>query len=984
MKLSVLSAAVGSAMRIAAASAVVLSPAVVAQQAEPASQTSDDMVERIQVTGSNIRGVDLEGSQPLTVLDEEDIAKTGANTISELMRTVSQTRGGVGTFDTTQSGATSTSTPPGQAAASLRGIGPSATLTLVNGRRIAASSFAAGTENFVDINSIPASAIKRVEILATGASAIYGADAVAGVINYILKDDYEGLELNASYENTVDDDDHGAINLQALWGTQVADGNLTLFADYYDRKSIRATDFAATRDPILQSGYSYLPKPTPNIYYLSTQDFYEIGAPNCETELVSTELDEDICAYYGNQDDFFETPLETFSGGLTFTRDIDDMVWKTDILASHSSSTSYSTPAPINQINDEEGPWVALDALDVFPDATRNALLDGIYSEFFDTYLGRELEGFRYDARFESPRTVEVDTTAVRLVSSLSGSWGEWDWEGGVTYSRSESEQEAVAGIYNRYRYSAAVFGELCSDGSFASYNAGTDNLSCATGTLLPSYNPFAVDDAANQEILALTQSRPTRDGTSEVMGVDFKVNGSLMEFGGDFIRMAAGVELRHEEITDDPSLEAQARPENGYLVDVYGFGSSKSSADRRQFGVFTEFHIPLTEQVDVSLAGRFDDYDDFGSTFNPKVGVTYRPTDNLILRGSWSTAFRAPSLTQAGVDLRTTRASFDCSANQAVSDLYCEGEGAVRGNNVLELGNPRLEAEESESYSLGLAYSPTKYTHLTIDYWQFDHEEIVDTNMTGVLARAINDASLRHCGLVPQGETGISYEERLCLVTDNNGLTIEEDGANLNQILANWVEFENPRYAELPLFRDHVLQLENTGTQELEGIDLSLTHDIVFDQGDLELGLSGTHYLTYDRNKPGSDEIESLAGQFRYPETIATAEIFWTTEDWYAGAYIYYTDSYKDETIRLRGREIDELEALGALDENGERDISSWTTVSFSAGYYFENADVRLTIDNLFDRDAPVAYGSARGFDAYNHDPYGTMYTLSLSYYFD
>jgi outer membrane cobalamin receptor len=160
--------------------------------------------------------VDLEGSQPLTVITSKDIERSGAVSLTELLRTVNQTRGGTGTFNTAQSGATSTSTPPGQAAAALRGMGPSSTLTLVNGRRIAASSFASGTENFVDINSIPLAAIERIEILATGASAIYGADAVAGVINYILKDDFQGFELSAQYGQSEVSADESELGFQAF------------------------------------------------------------------------------------------------------------------------------------------------------------------------------------------------------------------------------------------------------------------------------------------------------------------------------------------------------------------------------------------------------------------------------------------------------------------------------------------------------------------------------------------------------------------------------------------------------------------------------------------------------------------------------------------------------------------------------------------------------------------------------------------------
>ena len=949
---------------------------------EPVNE--DETVERIQVTGSNIRGANMEGAQPLTVLTSDDIARTGASTISELMRTVTQARGGVGTFDTTQSGATSTSTPPGQAAASLRGIGPSSTLTLVNGRRIAASSFAAGTENFVDINSIPASAVERVEILATGASAIYGADAVAGVINYILKDDYEGLELSTNYENTTNSNDHGALNFQMLWGKNFENSNLTAFVDYYDRKAIRAVDFSQTREPILQSSYSYLAKGQPNIYFNSARDGNEMPAPNCADELTITEFGEEICAYYANEDDYFETPLETLSGGFTYTYQGDNLTWRTDLLASHTKSTSFSTPAPINQVDDEEGAWIGVDALDVLDETTRNSILDNLYVDPFDTVAGRELEGFQYDARFSSPRTVEIETDAIRLVTSVLGYFGDWEWEAGALYSRSESEQVATQGIYNRYLYTAAAHGELCDNGNIAQYNSDDDSLSSAGSNLLSAYNPFLVGDAQNDAILGLTQARPTRDGTSEVFGVDAKINGEIAQFNGNAVLLAAGVEFRREEITDMPSLDSQARAENDFLVDVFGFGSSASAADRNQMGIFTEVFVPVSDKFDISLAGRFDDYNDFGSTFNPKVGFTYRPLDNLVLRGSWSTAFRAPSLTQAGVQLRTTRASFDCSVNSAVADLYCEGQGTVRGNNVLELGNPALRAEESETYSFGFAYSPTDNTHITVDYWTFDHEDIVDTNMTGVLNEAITDASLRHCGVLDEGEIGISYLEDLCLVTDSQGNTIEDDGANLTEILDAWVAFDDPRFAELPLFRDHILLLDNTGTQELEGIDWNVTHDINMSRGTLELGLSGTHYLTYDRNRPGSDQIESLAGTFLYPETVATAELFYVEEDWYVGAYVFYTGSYDDDIIRLRGREIDELIDIGAItEENQERDVSSWTTVTLSAGYYFDNADIRLTVDNLFDRDAPTAYGSGRGFDAYNHDPFGTRYTLAFSYYF-
>mgnify|MGYP000175334110 FL=1 len=939
-------------------------------------------IEKIVVTGSRIKGVDLEGKQPLVIINADDIRNSGASSVSELMRQISQTRGGEGSFSTSESGATSTSTPAGQAAASLRGLGPSSTLTLINGRRVAASSFASGTQNFVDVNSIPLAAIERIEVLATGASAIYGADAVAGVINYILKKDYRGAELNLSYGDSFESSNEGKTNLNLVMGTEIAGGNLTVFADYFDREDFSAQDRDFTKDPLLANSYSYLPKNTPNIYYYSARSGNEIGSPNCKTELVTTEFGEDICAYYGNEDDMLNSELETGSLGFIFNRDIGELVWNTDFFYSHTKSTANSRPAPINQIDDSDGPWVNETALDIFSDDVRNDLLDQMYIDPFYTMADRKLYGFQYDARFAAPRTVEVETNAFRLVSSLAGEFGDWEWESAVTLSKSESEQEAIAGIYNRYKYTAAVNGELCGDGSFADYDYDSDSLSCAAGAPLAMYNPFLEGDASNDAILAMAQEKPTRDGESTVYGWDARITGDLFEFNDDIVRAAFGLEARKEEITDVPSLNARARTENEYLVDVYGFGSSLSEADRFQWGAFAEFHIPLNEMVELQLAGRYDDYDDFGDTFNPKVAITVKPNDDLILRASWSTSFRAPSLTQAGVKLRTTTATYDCGANQAVADLYCGGDSFESSPNVLELGNPNLRAEESESISLGFAYSPSENTTITVDYWKFEHEDLVDTDMTAVLARAATDASLRHCGVIAEGQVGISYDEALCDYTDSSGLTIEDAGANLTEIKDSWV-FDNTRDDGLPLYRDHIIQLENTGEQNVSGIDLAFDHKVEFNQGVLSFAVDATHYLEFERNKAGSSEIEKLVGTWRYPENIASARVAWSQDAFYSSLTVDYTSSYEDDVEGLRGRQIDELDAMGKLDENGERDVDSWVTVRANIGYDFENMNINLTINNLFDEEPPVAYGSSRGFDSINHDALGANYRLSMTYFF-
>ena len=316
-------------LTIAAAVSTLLCPA---SNAYSQTQSDTDNIERVEITGSRLKGVDLEDTVPLTVIDQETIARSGANTLYELLKDISVLKGGSGTFSTSQSGGTSTSTPAGQAAASLRGMGPSATLTLINGRRVAPSSFAAGTENFVDVNAIPLAAIERIEILATGASAVYGADAVAGVINYILKDDFQGSELNASFSDSTARSEDSKKQLNWVYGKDLGTSHLTLFADVFDRNALQASDRSITAQPPLVNSYSYLPtlENSPNLYYYSSRSGDELPAPNCQSPLVTTQFGEQICAYYPNQHDYLETPFQSISTGFMFNSQLGDIEWHTD------------------------------------------------------------------------------------------------------------------------------------------------------------------------------------------------------------------------------------------------------------------------------------------------------------------------------------------------------------------------------------------------------------------------------------------------------------------------------------------------------------------------------------------------------------------------------------------------------------------------------------------------------------------------------
>ena len=311
-----------SPLALAVAGSFFVSPFVLSAQ-EVAKD--EQKIEKIEVTGSRIKGVDLEGTQPLVVISAADIKNSGASTVYDLLKDVGQLRGGSGTFSTSESGTASNDTPAGQAAASLRGLGPSSTLTLINGRRVAASSFAAGTENFVDINAIPVSAIERVEILATGASAIYGADAVAGVINYVLKKDFDGAEIDLSYGNSTASSDEGKAGVNLIWGKSFGSSNLTVFADYFDRKDFAYSDRDLTDETwsLSTRGQFASVRYTASDYLDPVSDEY-VGFPDpaCPSELIvvtDPTYGDRACGYNPNKDMLIRPALESASGGFMFS-----------------------------------------------------------------------------------------------------------------------------------------------------------------------------------------------------------------------------------------------------------------------------------------------------------------------------------------------------------------------------------------------------------------------------------------------------------------------------------------------------------------------------------------------------------------------------------------------------------------------------------------------------------------------------------------
>lgn len=594
---------------LAVAVAMALSSHAFAQTQSAASASRSDeteILDAIIVTGSNIKGVDLAKSQPVVVITAQDIKESGAISVTDLINKISETGGGTGNFSTTSSGARQADSPAGSAGISLRGLGTASTLTLINGRRIAASSFANGSQNFVDVNMIPLSAVDRVEILTTGASAIYGADAVAGVVNFILRKDFDGglLSLSSGESEAGSNDSRNNANL--VWGKSGDKGRALVVVDLYQKAALYDRDRRSTANS---------PRPSRQGTFASFNnadiDYFDVVEASCPASLrhddnpLPSGPDGEYCEFNRNAFTATDPARKSISVlgsfGYSFSENLE---FFSDISFGRNTATAST----------EGAPW------DAEISGTHPNISAGLV-----TALGFNpaIEGLYAFGRFNELRTVEVTTNAWRALGGLKGTVGAWDWESALSFSQSKSDQVALAGIYNRVRFEAALFGELCSNG----------DVTCSPGSGGLFYNPFNGGTSNSAALLDLLSEDVNRKGQSKLYSWDAKFNGALGKIGDRDIQWAFGTEVRREKITDEPSLLATANPVTG-IVPVIGFGSTAADASRTSYAFFAEALLPITETFEVRLAGRYDHYSDFGGDFNPAASFRWQPSESFLIRG--------------------------------------------------------------------------------------------------------------------------------------------------------------------------------------------------------------------------------------------------------------------------------------------------------------------------------------------------------------
>lgn len=946
-----------------------------------ATYANDDevMLEEVVATGSHIKGLDLEGATNAVQLDSKDIMESGADSLSALLEGLSVTGGGNGTFSTEGAGPGSDQSPVGSSAVSLRGLGTSSTLTLINGRRVSVASFAkGGTESFVDINSIPLAAIERVEILPSGASATYGADAVAGVVNVILKKDYEGLQISSSYGNSTASSDNGKTNLNLVWGKSTENARGMVVVDYFKREALYERDRDATATSLDPSADSSFASFYADQFSGSIDEAIEEAECAAEAETGNRFKPGDSqygrsCFY--NVNDIVAAQGEFESLGVTGTFDYEfgDVTWFNEFMYQTNTSRGNRAGSPWNYDVSIDNPYWD----------NEQALIDQLESNFETLrgdytaqggltieQLAAAVEGYWGDpagsinaiqsfGRFSEPRETEVETSSLRFVSGLQGEFQNWDWETALTYGHSESDQKGLPGLYKSAEFEASLAGKLCENGEIA----GSGESCADLGSTEIWYSPFNGQRNQADGLIDILQADASRKGESNLYAWDFKASTlDLFMMPAGSVAGAFGAEWRREEVKDTPSAESVAT--NSNPEPIIGFSSTGADYDRDQYATYGELSIPLMENLEAQVAGRYDEYSDFGGEFNGKVGLRYQFSDALIFRTNWSESYRAPSLAQAGLTTKLTSHTVYCDDENLFTQFigeqdqyYCEdGEISTRGLDTELVGNKDLKSETANTYGFGVLIRPTMDIELNIDWWRIEYNNtIVDDEDAYIVST-----------LLGQTDAVFTTDE---IETGKPGIQVACDPSD--------VACTNPEILDI-----HA-QPFNAGKQTVEGVDLVYTH-YLYDglHGNVTFYFDASYLMTFDEELVKGFGIEEKAGGYSYPRLAANAKVRWGYNQWSSSLSANYTGEYRDDPIADSAATY--YGDLGIPVPEEDRTIPSWTTYDLSVSYDFANDSyVQLNVNNLLDEEPNLALGSSANVDYSNTNIMGRFVTLRYNHVF-
>lgn len=684
--------------------------------------SAQDKVERVEVTGSYIRRAQSETASPVQVITRDEIEKAGKATVAEYLQTLSvDNQGSVPTtFSSGFSGG-------GAAGLSLRGMGAASTLILINGRRIANYAYADdGTKAFGDINVIPSAAVERIEILKDGASAVYGSDAVAGVVNVILRKDFQGTTVTGEMGFA----QHGGgaekrASLTHGFGKLATDKfNILLNAEFNTKDAIFSSERDG-RDWIGRAdwrdyGYGITAGGTPG-WVLGANNlsaaqhvpmvrnpvglaYQPVAGGNCAqfNNGINQAGSGGGCLYPSNKYGQIQPSGETvnlFGRGVwqispTMQAYLEATLYKNDAFGKSSpAAVSSSAGSPAGFTNNAGVSLGATHPQNPFGAPAR----------------------LRYLTSDVGQRTNAMDTTFTRFIGGLKGTaWG-WDYDAAALHSVSEATNT------RRGFLRASVL-----KGLLAGTYAGP-GVPLGTFYLL---GPRAGENSA--ALYAALSPQIRSEGKSKLDSIDVRVSRELMELRGGPLGLAMGAEYREQSMTLTPTTFTDSS-------DIVGLGYSAYEGKNNVTALYAEILAPVLKNLELSAAIRTDHYSDVGSTTNPKVGIKWTPIRQLALRASYAEGFRAPSPPESG---KGGVAAFATAVDPVRCAIAPATDCGARTVALLFTGNPNLKPETNKTWTAGFVADPFRTTTISANVWEIRRENDI-LQGTGDLAARIAQGSV-------------------------------------------------------------------------------------------------------------------------------------------------------------------------------------------------------------------------------------------------
>ncbi|RYY73200.1 MAG: TonB-dependent receptor [Gammaproteobacteria bacterium] len=907
------------------------SPALLAQQ------NSEDAVQEVVVIGSAIKRKDLEGALPIQVLTEEALARTGVVTTTELMDKIPAMQGFTTVGDSVGGGG------GGIRTASIHSIGESYTLVLLNGRRMAP----ADSGSAIDISAIPMSMLQQVDVLTDGAGALYGSDAIAGVVNFQLKKEVTETTVNLRYSDpTAGAGESSDIDIITGFGSLADDGYaLVAGFNHHDQKQLAARDrdFAKTgiikvTDPktgkagIFFNGSGNAIPGNATITFIdpSVEDDpdTEINESETSRSFNPYQVQNGSCAEHNFQvgttcqfdhASTIEIVPESTTDSLFLNGHYkvnDDLTAYSTLVYSENSVTSRIAPYPTGNVPIPlDSALVTKYILPYITPVEAENLLD-----VSGTWRALPAEG----------RTAEYLSDAIHLVLGFEGKSGDIDYSGAYTYGKNSQEQNYPTGWLL-----GDPFVELVSSGGLDIFTT-PDNIS----------------DTEKEALAKTVYHGPWDSSDMTIHALEGQASKPLFELNGGNAVLAAGFDAR--KFTYERGI-AEAN-ENETIL----FLSTDTPYDmsRSQWALFSELLLPLTEKVELTASVRYDEIDAVDSEGFGKIGektddTTYKlsgrwkVTDEFSFRASFGTGFKAPSLlevaeprTEFGVTSGDYLCPFDNSDPYAA---YClPGEFQP---NVYRQGNAELQPETSEQSTVGFVFAPNKNLSLTVDYWKVE--------ITDVVERLTEEKIFADPDLYRD-----LFTYKTNLATDKKELAIIQAAVN-------------------------------GGKFDASGIDYTLSHSFALDVGTLTASLTGTYMLESESTlngsslgKFGGDEIVTFRNQINVGLTLDQK---------------MFTHSI---SVNYKSGYTDQAQTYNLIDANGDVDYSTDTDIQLDIPSYYtvnwqsklklldDKLGLTLGVNNLLDEDPPLSLrtngaGHQVGYDPRYADSYGRTVFLQASYKF-